>query len=136
MSSEPDRLYIELTDRELYKKVTDTSGLFRDKDNKEQFLFAMAVGVSNELRMPLKKREGFFLLSRLRTEDEALIDAVALSEKDNVDILADKSRVYRIAEEYAHAGIKILLDKIESIEFGSFWKQFERDLIETNEAVK
>ena len=136
MSSNPDRLYIELSDRELYKKVTEDSGLFQDKDSKDQFLFAMAVGVSNQLRIPLKKRDGFFLVTRLRTEDEALIDAVALSEEDNVDILADKSHVYKIAEEYAHAGIKILLDKIESIEFGSFWKQFEKDLIETHEEVK
>lgn len=136
MSSNPDRLFIELSDRELYKKVTEDSGLFRDKNNKEQFLFAMAVGVGNQLRMPFKKRDGFFLEKDLRTEDEALIDAVALSEEDNVDILADKSRVYRIAEEYAHAGIKILLDKIESIEFGSFWKQLEKELIETHQEEK
>ncbi len=54
---------------------------------------------------------------------------MAISEKrGSVDLLSQKEAVYRIAEEYAHAGIKLLADKIRSTQIGSFHKQFEKEL--------
>lgn len=125
----PDRLYIDLSDRDLYKKIKE-QGMFQKGTNKELFLFAMAIGVKNEVSISLKVKENFFLTKDFRPEDEALINAVALWEEDySIDILPNKERTYQIAEEYAHAGIKLLTDKVESVEFGSFWKQFEKELI-------
>lgn len=134
MNKTPDRLYIDLNDRELYKKIEEQE-MFGGKTRKEQFLFAMALGARNNVAVPLKTREGFFLTKDLRAEDEALINAVALWGEDSTDIYSDKERLYRIAEEYAHAGIKLLVDKIESVEFGSFWKQFEKELNEMYERL-
>lgn len=128
----PDRLHIDVNDRKLYEKIEEQE-MFRGRTRKEQFLFAMALGVRNEVAVPFKTKEGFFLTKDLRPEDEALINAVILWSKDSVDILSDKEKVYKIAEEYAHAGIRLLVDKIESVEFGSFWKQFEKDLYEMHE---
>lgn len=127
-----DRLHIDVNDRELYDKIEEQE-MFKGRTRKEQFLFAMALGVRNDITIPLRTREGFFLAKDLRPEDEALINAVVLWHEGSVDILSDKEKAYKIAEEYAHAGIKLLVDKIESVEFGSFWKQFEKELYETYE---
>ena len=136
MTSVPDRLNIDRKDRDLYEKISKEVPLFEDKNRKEQFLFAVAFGFSNRMHMPLKTREGFFLTKDLKMEDEALINAVALHDADDVDILSDKSSTYRIAEEYAHAGIKLLADKVASVEFGTFWKQFEKDMHEAHESLE
>lgn len=130
MTSVPDRLNIDPKDRELYEKISEEVPLFQEKNRKEQFLFAVAFGFSNGMRVPLKSRDGFFLRKDLKMEDEALINAVALHDEDDVGILSDKGSVYRIAEEYAHAGIKLLTEKIASVEFGTFWKQFEKHMHE------
>jgi len=135
MASVPDRLYIDFNDRDLYEKVSAKLGLFKGKNRKEQFLFAMAFGFANETRIPLKTRENFFLRKDMKMEDETLVNAVALYHEDDVDLLSDKNQVYRVAEEYAHAGIKLLADRIASVEFGSFWKQFEKELCEAHEKL-
>lgn len=129
-----DRLYIDVNDRELYDKIEEQE-MFKGRTRKEQFLFAMALGVRNDITIPLRTKEGFFLVKDLRPEDEALINAVVLWNEGSADILSDKEKAYKIAEEYAHAGIKLLVDKIESVEFGSFWKQFEKELYEIYEKV-
>ncbi len=62
-------------------------------------------------------------------QDEALIDAVAIAKSNSVAVLSNRARVYQIAEEYAHAGIRLLHDQAISGP-GSFYKRFERDLFE------
>jgi len=123
--AQPDRLFIEKGEREtLYDKIE----IFGEKSRKEQFLFAMAFGFKNKIKRPLETKEGFFLTKDLRVEDEALMDIVAVYDTGSADILSDRGKVFKIAEEYAHAGINLLHGKISSIEYGSFNKHFEEDL--------
>jgi len=130
MKARPDRLYIDASDREKYGEIASISSFFEDKNNKEQFLLAMAVGVHNQTRAALEKKDGWFLRKDLKTEDEALISAVAVAEASSVDILSDHAHVYGIAEQYAHAGIRILHDRVHSVEFGTFSKQFEKYVVD------
>jgi hypothetical protein len=127
----PDRLYIDKKDRELYNKL-DQEEMLRFKGGgrtrKEQFFFALAFGFKNKIKYPLESKEGWFNTRDLQPEDETLLNAVAIYEAKSVDILSNKAEVYRIAEEYAHAGIKFLCNKIESTPFGTFEKQFEKEL--------
>ena len=128
MAAIPDRINIDKADRLLYQKVVDENVLqFKEKDRKDQFIFAMAVGFANKIRRPLTAKEGFFRTEYLRPEDEALICAIALYE-GNVEVLADKERVFQVAEEYAHAGIKLLVDELEGPGFANFSKRLEREL--------
>lgn len=131
MPTTPDRVYIDKEDRSLYEKI-ENENIFKEKTRKEQFLFAMAIGFENDIKQPLSNKEssGLFLLKDLGPEDKALINAVALHESNSIEVLADKGKVFKIAEEYAHAGIKLLVDKIESTQFGSFHKQLEKELHE------
>jgi len=129
MEKVPDRLYIDESARDLYEKIKDES-IFKGKNRKEQFLFAMAVGFKNNIKIPIKKTEGLFLEKDLKPEDEALINAIAIYDAASIDILSNKGQVYKIAEEYANGGIRILVDKIDSTQFGSFEKILEKDLLE------
>jgi len=130
MSTVPDRLHIDKSDREIYPIIAQETDLFQGKNNKEQFLIAMAIGVNGQIKVPLKAKDGWFLRKDLRVEDEALISAVAVTDNNSVDILSDKGKVFEVAEQYAHAGIRMLADNIESVEFGTFSKQFEKQISE------
>lgn len=132
MNKTPDRIHVEKGEREnLYDKID----LFKGKSRKEQFLYAMAIGFKNKVNRPLETKEGFFLIKDMRPEDEALINAVAITT-NSPEVLSDREEVFKIAEEYAHAGIKILYEKIKSTQFGSFDKQLEKELLELYEELK
>jgi dnd system-associated protein 4 len=139
MSELPDRINIDKKDRELYNKL-DQEEILRYKGGrrtrKEQFLFAMAYGFKNKIRRPLETKEGFFLIKDLNPEDETLLNAVAIYETGSVKVLSNRAEVFKIAEEYAHAGIMLLCNKIESSSFGSFEKQLEKELFEIYNMIK
>jgi len=135
MARGPDRLSIDKADREYYEHAAIKNEVFKGRENKEQFLFAMAIGFKNQLSSPLDAREGFVRAEYLRPEDEALIDAVAIHHTGSADVLADREAVFRIAEEYAHAGIKLLYNKATSSQTGTFHKHLEKELFELLGAV-
>lgn len=127
MAQISDRLNIEKGEREnLYDKIN----LFKEKSRKEQFLFAMTIGFKNKVKRALKTKNGFFLIKDMRPEDEALLNVVAIYDTNSVEVLSNKEEVFKIAEEYAHAGVKLLYDKIESTQSGTFEKQFEKELFD------
>jgi dnd system-associated protein 4 len=134
MQKIPDRFYIDKDDRKLYEKIEEED-MFKGRARKEEFLFAMAIGFKNKIHRPLNKRENFFLTKDLKPEDETLINALAIKKHNSVEVLSNKEGVFKIAEEYAHGGIKILSDEIESTQFGSFSKQFEKMLHEIYEEL-
>ena len=131
MATKREKIFIDREDRPLYDKI-EKDNMFKGKSNKEKFMFAMSIGVKNEVKLPLDNKDsgGYFWLKDVRREDEALMNAVAMLEEKSASVLSDKDNVYKIAEEYAHVGIKILADKIESIQYGNFYKQFEGELHE------
>lgn len=128
MARIPDRLSIDRSDRELYDHATISSEVFAGRTRKEQFLFAMAIGFKNKVRRCLDSREGFFLAKDMGPEDEALIDAVAIYATGSADVLANREEVFRIAEEYARGGIRLLYDSVSSSQPGWFYKQLEKNL--------
>jgi hypothetical protein len=122
-----DRINIDKRDRVLYERL-DKEDMFKGKTRKEQFLFTMAVGFKNDARVPLETREGLFLIKDMKPDDEALINAVAIAATGSESCLLNKDDVYQIAEQYGHGGIRILIDKIDGMEFATFWKRFELEL--------
>jgi len=127
MKKQPDRIYVGKNDRDdLYAPFFEQT--FKGKTRKEQFFFAMAIGFKNGVKHPLKAKNMLFLSKDLNEEDNALLNAVAMFDKKTPDILANQVEVFKIAEEYAHAGIKLLIEKMKSVQFGTFEKQFELDI--------
>jgi hypothetical protein len=131
----PDRINVEKKDRNLYDKLKEED-VFKDVSRKEQFLIAMAYGFRSGTKKALgRPKDGFFLAKDMNAEDEALLAAVALHDQNDPDILVDKRKVYEIAEEYAHAGIRILHSKLEGAQYGSLSKRLERDMVEAYEGL-
>ena len=127
----PDRINIDKKDRDLYNKL-DNEVMLKSKGGartrKEQFLTAMAIGFKNKVRRPLDSKDGFVLLKDLHSDDMALINSISIYETESVEVLSDIGKVFNIAEEFAHGGIRLLVDKIDSISHGSFEKQFEKEI--------
>ncbi|MDO9044560.1 MAG: hypothetical protein Q7U35_04555 [Methanobacteriaceae archaeon] len=127
----PDRLFIEKDDREIYDRLKKIN-LFRKYDNKNLFLMAMVFGFHKKQFYPINNPDGFVRLSYLRDNEESLINALAVYEINDLDILLNKKKVYLIAEEYANAGIKII-DKMISDSDEEFIEQLEYLLLEKYE---
>ena len=128
-----DRIYLEKGEIE---KVYDKINLISEEQRKDQFILAMAIGFAMKDRMPLKIKQTLFLTKYLKPVDEALINAVALMESDDVEILSDKGSVYKIAEEYANAGIHSLMTQEDEAQIGSFNKIFEKTIVEFYEKLE
>ena len=132
----PDRFHIDKEDRSYYQKVVQENVVnFSKKNQKEQFLLAMAIGFENGQKRELRAREGFFFSKDLG-EDRTLINSVAIHECGSADILADEKEVFQVAERYASAGIRILADSIEKVQFGRFDKVFEKELTDMLESAQ
>lgn len=97
----------------------------------------MAFGFKNKCRLKLEGKEtsGFFNIEDLRESDEALIYAVALHD-EGLTVLRDWKKVVEIAEEYAHGGIRLLDRQTREIEYGSFWKKFEMEILQMEKEIK
>jgi len=127
MTKKPDRLSIDKKDRKLYDEIK----IFKNKENKEKFLFAMAYGYMNNIKFPIKSKEGYILNIFLIPEDEALINSLAVKDSGSPEVLLDLQDVYNIAEGYAHAGLKLLYDEsIASADPGSFNIRLEKEIFE------
>lgn len=127
-----DRIYLEKGEIE---KVYDQVDLIKGEQRKDQFILAMAIGYQKNHRVPLKVKQTLFLTKYLKPEDEALINAVALEETGDVNILANKGEVYKIAEEYANAGIHFLKNEEHSHQLGSYSKFFEKKVLDLYEKL-
>ncbi len=131
MAKDRDRLFMDKDDRKLYEKL-ETEELFLNKSKREHFLYAMAIGFKNNVRFPLESKDGLFHTTDLRPEDESLIKALALITTDNnFEILSNKDEMFTIAEEYARGGIRLIIDKIESMPLGSYELHCEKNLFDT-----
>jgi hypothetical protein len=131
MAKGPDRINIDKIDRELYNTL-DQEEMLRFKGGRrtrrEQFMFSLATGFNSGLKKEINNKEGWFNSRELQPEDYAILNAIAIFHTGSVDILTQPDQVFKIAEEYAHIGIRILSDKIKNMQFGSFNKKFEKDL--------
>lgn len=126
----PDRFYINKQDRKEYEELLrDKNSPFKEKENKDVFIMAMATGFAEGVRIELGKKEGFFRAEYLQPRERALIAAVAVAEKGNLGVLIDKKEAYAIAEAYAAGGIRLLKDKVFGGEYGSYAKKLEQELL-------
>jgi hypothetical protein len=127
----PATLSIDDQDRVQYEEKLKREPVFNSRDNKDVFLVAMSFGFKNKVRVPLRKKFGFVRTSYLQIEDDALMDVVAYGDTGDPEVLADRGRVYQIAEEYAHGGIGLLVDWIAAQPHHSTEKALELELVQT-----
>jgi dnd system-associated protein 4 len=122
------RLAIGPGDRNIYKDLRETGMPLAGMDNSRIFLLAMSIGFRHHARLELKSRDQFIQGSYLDAPQKSIIKAVAIFEEKDIKVLFDSKKVYTIAEEYAHGGIKILEELCNSR--GTFSKKLVSELLE------
>lgn len=131
IQTESDRLFIDRDDRTIYTSTLKKEDFFKNKENIDLFLFAMLIGYKNNIRSKIENPDGWVRTDSIKKpEDWALIDSIALSISGSSDILANRAEVFKISEELAHGGIKLIENMIQSTQHGTFWKQYEKKLFE------
>lgn len=119
----PDRLYVSTKAKELVDRLDelDYFGLGKVTINRsELFLFAMALGaeVGMETQVVNPYTGGFVLDKSIDSKTQAVMCAQYLASfsdpEKELDNIMDKGRVYKMAEQYANTGFKIIEDYIEN----------------------
>lgn len=127
------RLAIDTEDRKIYKELKE-SGPLVGIDNSPMFMLAMVIGYRKGIRLPLKSRDQFIQGTYLHKEQKSIIKAIAIFEEKDVKILFDPKKVYSIAEEYAHGGIRVLKELSNSrLDFSKKLVSELSDAIKENE---
>lgn len=121
----PDRLFIGKEDVDTYKNISNES-FFRNKSNKELFMIALAYGIKCDLKIELQEREEYVRREYLKQDDWAILHSIAFQEL-GLEELTNIGEIFNIAEQYAHGGIKLLKERLDSIH-GSADKEFEVEI--------
>lgn len=131
-----DRVYISESDRPIYdrlKKYVD--GPLKGRKNKELFMMAMILGYYKmKVRSELKKPEDYDHVENLGSDRRTIIKAIAVAE-EGMEVLDDEAKVYKIANEYAATGIKILEGMANDPDY-DFIKKLENMLVEEYDSKK
>jgi dnd system-associated protein 4 len=110
-SGAPRDLSIDESNREnLELLVQSEHSPYWKKSMKDVFLVSAALGFYNGERTPLKRKKSTIPRSVLSDQEMWLLKSIAVSEKRELEILANMKEVLEIAEEYADSGITILRD--------------------------
>jgi dnd system-associated protein 4 len=124
-SNEPITLNIKKTDFLLYQEIINSSAL-KGRSNKEVFFLAAVLGYKKGRRISIKGgKKSYVRTEFLNKEDKTLMNALAIKETGNPDIINDQKEVFNIVEEYAHVGLNILKEMVFEKQTGSFLKKFE-----------
>jgi hypothetical protein len=78
----PELLYVDKDNKHLYDDINFLQGFER----KDQFMFALAFGYINDFKPSLNKKEFITRTSYLKEEDHAVLNAVAIESKGNIDV--------------------------------------------------
>lgn len=129
----PRELLISKKNHKFYEELKAGKHLPELKGYDMAYLFAiaMAYGVHYKKPKPIPSGEGKASISRAALDKnfEWLIRAVALSEADeNIEVLPDQNKIYKLAEEYANGGIDIIKKILEGTEPGKFQITIEKEL--------
>lgn len=129
--STPIILYIKETEKDLYERLRNSSDSpLYGFSRKKIFMLAMSIGLVEGIYSTLEgsKKETYVRAEYLDNQDKAIIDAVAIAHDGNLDVIRDQKKVFSIAEGYASGGIRSLIDRVFSGEYGSFIKRLESEL--------
>lgn len=129
---QPRNLRTDESVKKIYKELQKINP-FKEgyAPNKDIFIISMVLGVSKGRRMPIKKPyTGHVNYASLSEEERWLLKAIAISEKKDLNLLSgdNQREIFKIAEEYANGGIKLLYQETMGGNFGEFIKRLENEL--------
>lgn len=127
----PDRFGISKKNKKLYDKLKARDSPFTTKENSDLFMAALMVGYYEVKKpMELQVKLGYAQKTTFSDKDLSIINSIAVKEEGSLDVLLNKSKVVITAEQYANAGIELLVDKVFNGEYGDFLRRLESDLVD------
>lgn len=108
--AEGRRIIYDDDDKKIYDRLRSSSGIFNKLDIIDLFAIALIYGKKAGKRTKLGKNA----IGRVRSETirnspvKELMMVIAVDETKNMDVLSDVNEYFRICEEYAKTGIKLL----------------------------
>ncbi len=131
----PTLVYIDEKDEKIYHRLREEESFFKDLESKDIFLAAMTYGYYHQSKIKIDKKQWYFRTSYFDPEDLVLIYSIVITE-ESPDIIDKPERINQIIEEYARGGIFLINNKINSIQFGSFEKEFEKIIVDGYTKIK
>jgi hypothetical protein len=108
---------------------TNSHTIFRKKDQKDLFVFAMALGYYNRQKSPVTYRQQNIRTEVLTERQKWAVLPIGVTEKEDLLSLQDETSIYGLAEQYANEGILILKSQMEKTEL-NYSKALEAQLRE------
>lgn len=118
-------MYMELVESEV---SPFWRGYGRGAPMKDVFVFSVAMGYRNKSRTPLRKRKGSIPFTTFNDDEKWLMKVIAIAERGGLEVLFDEKEVYKIAEEYANAGVRLLHNFVFGEQPGDIDKRIEADV--------
>ncbi|MET3699835.1 dnd system-associated protein 4 [Bacillus oleivorans] len=111
-----NRIYVRKKYIDIYRELrTDKPSSPRIfTENKDLFVLCSTIGFKFGKRNELKNTEMLLWSGTLDEHQDTILKAIAVksSDEQNLSILDDQEKVYRIAEQYADKGMEILIVEI------------------------
>ncbi len=133
--SEQDRLYVDKEKIEFIRGINKTHDYLKFENQKDLFMYAMALGINCPSNFTSKK-EGLFLEKDMNYEDMAILYSVALNEVQQIEELTDKEKVYTIVQNMANTGFSFIEKHIENNSFENLTMKLLLELDEKYEKMK
>ena len=90
--------------------IRDENSIFYEKRQIDIFLFAMAIGKSQNSREKIRKSSNSIRRDALTEEETWMMCGVVLGEeKAGLDVLSNTKELIKTCEEYSNGGIKTLM---------------------------
>lgn len=108
----------------------NSPSIFRNRMQKDLFLFAMALGRYRGEQSDLKDPQKNIPVRSLTDDQKSLILSIGVSDSDDLLCLRDLSELYQNAEKYANEGIKIIQSNMDHWGVMNYAKALESELLE------
>ena len=86
----------------------ESSSIFAGKNQKDLFIFAMALGKAKNKKATVKNKQSNVSVSAMTEKQKWALLSIGISESRDLICLKDESPLYSIAEKYAEEGMKII----------------------------
>ncbi len=86
----------------------ESSSIFAGKNQKDLFIFAMALGKTKNKKATVKNKQSNVSVSAMTEKQKWALLSIGISESRDLICLKDESPLYSIAEKYAEEGMKII----------------------------
>lgn len=108
----------------------DANSIFAGLNQKDLFIFAMALGKYHNKSKTPKDIKRNVMVSAMTEQQKWALLALDLSENQDIIALGDVKPFYSTSEKYASAGMEILLKEMKGCGAVEYCEKLEREFLE------